>query len=231
MDTNDVIMLVLAEHIVEKLTSTCRTLVLLKRSFARIHIANTDVPVCESVVAYESTIRWDQILDDVLASKKKLMCELTHCTVDNLRNKMTDILETQYRELVAAIMVVMMQKEITDYHIKMETGNITIDFKLLPVAYNPPTMKQIVEQVARYYGIEMAVIWGGNREATMPRKVAIYLVRKLTNHSLEDIAKEFRRDRSMILYAIRRIDHEIKSGNEGLKSAIADIAKQFNELK
>ena len=42
MDSNDIIMLVLAEHIVDKISSLCRTLVLLRKTHVRIHITNVD---------------------------------------------------------------------------------------------------------------------------------------------------------------------------------------------
>lgn len=141
METNDIVMLVLAEHIVEKLSTMCSTLVLLQKPQARIHIANVDTATSDSAGTYESTIRWNQALDDVLIAKGKLLCELTRCSADNLYKRMADIIDTQYRELVAALMVVMMQEELTNYHIKMEPGRITVDLKLSDSAYTAPTIK------------------------------------------------------------------------------------------
>ena len=129
-------MLVLAEHIVGKITVMCRTLILLKRPYARIHISNTDVSTCNGIATYEETIQWEQVVEEVLSAKGKRLSGLTHSTTADLVSSMTGILETQYRELVAGLMVVMMHEDITDYHIKMESGKITIDLKLLSAACN-----------------------------------------------------------------------------------------------
>lgn len=230
MDSNDIIMLVLAEHIVDKISALCRTLVLLKKSQACIHIAKVDASTSDSSDTYESTIQWKQTLDDVLIDKRTLLCELTHCSADDLYKRMADIIDTQYRELVAALMVVMMQEELTNYHIKTEPGRITVDLTLIGSAYTGPTIKQIVEQVAQYYRIEASAITGKDRKAAIPRKVAIYLIRKLTTCSLDDIAKELGRDRSMVLYALHKIDRDLQAGNDELKIAVREIAKQLNEL-
>jgi hypothetical protein len=223
-------MLVLAEHIVDKISALCRTLVLLKKTHARIHITSVDASTSNSMDIHESTIRWKQAMDDVLIARGTLLCELTHCSSNDLHKRMESIIDTQYRELVAALMVVMMQEDLTNYRIKTEPGRITVDLILIDSVYTGPSIKQIVEQVAQYYGIDTSAITGKDRNAAMPRKVAIYLIRKLTTHSLDDIIREFNRDRSTVLYALHKIDHDLKAGNAKLKVAIIEITKQLDEL-
>lgn len=230
MDSNDTIMIVLAEHIVDKISALCRTLVLLKKAYARIHIANVDATTSNSTDTYESTIYWKQTVDDMLITKGTLLCELTHYSADDLRKRMVDIIDMQYREFVAALMVLMMQEELTHYRIGTEPGRITVDLTLIDSVYTGPSIKQIVEQVARYYGIDTSAIMGKNRNAAVPRKVAIYLIRKLTTCSLDNIAKELGRDRSMVLYALHKIDRDLQAGNDELKIAVREITKQLNEL-
>ena len=58
--------------------------------------------------------------------------------------------------------------------------------------------------------------------------MAIYLIRKLTNLSLPDIGKEFGRDHSTILYAIRKVEMELKKGNTTLQDNIRDITANIN---
>ena len=230
MDSNDTIMIVLAENIIDKISALCRTLVLLKKAHARIHIANVDATTSNSTDTYESTIYWKQAVDDLLIAKETLLCELTHCSADDLRKRITDIIDTQCREFAAALMVVMMQEDFTHYRIKTEPGKITVDLTFIDSAYSGPSIKQIVEQVARYYRIEASAIMGKDRNAAIPRKVAIFLIRKLTSHSLNDISKELGRDQSMVLYALRKIDRDLQARNDELKIAVREITKQLNEL-
>lgn len=230
MDSNDTIMIVLAEHIVDKISALCRTLVLLKKAHARIHIANVDATTSNSTDTYESTIYWKPEMDDLLIAKETLLCELIHCSADDLRKRITDIIDMQCREFAAALMVVMMQEGLTNYRIKTEPGRITVDLTLIDSVYTGPSIKQIVEQVARYYGIDTSAITGKDRKAAIPRKVAIYLIRKLTTCSVDDIAKELGRDRSMVLYALHKIDRDLQAGNDELKISVREITKQLNEL-
>jgi chromosomal replication initiator protein len=56
----------------------------------------------------------------------------------------------------------------------------------------------------------------------------MYLIRKLTNLSLPDIGKEFARDHSTVLYAIRKVESQLKKGDETLQNNIRDITANIN---
>ena len=45
------------------------------------------------------------------------------------------------------------------------------------------------------------------------RQIAIYLIRSMTNLSLDDIGKEFdNRDHSTVLYSIQQVEKKMKNG-------------------
>ena len=93
-----------------------------------------------------------------------------------------------------------------------------------------PTPNLIISQVCKFYGIEEMVLRSPqkNKGVTEPRQIAMYLVRQLTNLSLPDIGQEFSRDHSTVLYAIRKVEQELKSSNETLKNNIRDITANIN---
>ena len=93
-----------------------------------------------------------------------------------------------------------------------------------------PTPNLIISQVCKFYSIDETVLRGTlkNKGTTEARQTAIYLIRKLTNLSLPDIGKEFGRDHSTILYAIRKVEMELKKGNEQLQNNIRDITANIN---
>ena len=93
-----------------------------------------------------------------------------------------------------------------------------------------PTPSLIISQVCKFYSIDEAVIRGAlkNKSTTEARQVAIYLVRKLTNLSLPDIGREFARDHSTILYAIRKVETALKNGDNTLQNNIRDITANIN---
>ena len=93
-----------------------------------------------------------------------------------------------------------------------------------------PTPSLIISQVCKFYSLDETVIRGTlkNKGTTEARQIAIYLIRKLTNLSLPDIGKEFGRDHSTILYAIRKVEATLKSGNSSLQNNIRDITANIN---
>ena len=93
-----------------------------------------------------------------------------------------------------------------------------------------PTPSLIISQVCKFYSMDETVMRGTlkNKGTTEARQIAIYLIRKLTNLSLPDIGKEFGRDHSTILYAIRKVEMSLKSGNATLQNNIRDITANIN---
>ena len=93
-----------------------------------------------------------------------------------------------------------------------------------------PTPGLIINQVCKFYSIDESVLRGTlkNKGTTEARQVAIYLIRKLTNLSLPDIGKEFGRDHSTILYAIRKVEVALKDENHSLQNNIRDITANIN---
>lgn len=93
-----------------------------------------------------------------------------------------------------------------------------------------PTPSLIISQVCKFYSIDEDVLRGTkkNKGTTEPRQMAIYLIRKLTNLSLPDIGKEFNRDHSTILYAIRKVELSLKNGDQQLQDNLRDITSNIN---
>ncbi len=93
-----------------------------------------------------------------------------------------------------------------------------------------PTPNLIISQVCKFYGLDEAVLRSTlkSKGVTEPRQIAMYLVRQLTNLSLPDIGQEFSRDHSTVLYAIRKVEVELKNGNETLQNNIRDITANIN---
>jgi len=92
-----------------------------------------------------------------------------------------------------------------------------------------PTVKNICSRVAKTYKLKNSDLTGSSRKSTVVRArgIAIYLSRKLTPISLEQLGKFFgRRDHTTVLHACRKTesllkeDREIRSIVEKLKSQL-----------
>ena len=93
-----------------------------------------------------------------------------------------------------------------------------------------PTPSLIISQVCKFYSIDEVVLRGTqkNKGTAEARQIAMYLIRKLTNLSLPDIGKEFGRDHSTVLYAIRKVEVALKNGDTTMQNNIRDITANIN---
>ncbi|MBP3672483.1 MAG: chromosomal replication initiator protein DnaA [Oscillospiraceae bacterium] len=93
-----------------------------------------------------------------------------------------------------------------------------------------PTPGLIISQVCKFYSVDETVLRGTlkNKGTTEARQMAIYLIRKLTNLSLPDIGKEFNRDHSTVLYAIRKVEVALKNGDTNMQNNVRDITANIN---
>ena len=93
-----------------------------------------------------------------------------------------------------------------------------------------PTPSLIISQVCKFYSIDEVLLRGTqkNKVTAEARQIAMYLIRKLTNLSLPDIGKEFARDHSTVLYAIRKVAVALKNGDTTMQNNIRDITANIN---
>ncbi len=93
-----------------------------------------------------------------------------------------------------------------------------------------PTPSLVIGQVCKFYSIDEDVLRGTlrNKNTNEARQTAIYLVRKLTRMSLPDIGKEFGRDHTTVMHAIRKVESGLKTGNTILQNNIRDITSNIN---
>ena len=88
------------------------------------------------------------------------------------------------------------------------------------------TIQQIFDVVTRYYNVRLADLQGKKRHRSIafPRQVCMFLARKNTPYSLEEIGGYFGgRDHTTVLHAVRTVDGDCKEDPE--------IAKQLVHLQ
>lgn len=95
----------------------------------------------------------------------------------------------------------------------------------------PITVEKIIAEVANVYGVSPDDIRSNKRasQISTARKVAIYLVREITEMPLSSIGMEFGgRDHSTIVYAVNNITASLKR-DSNLRDTIDTIAKTVRE--
>ena len=95
----------------------------------------------------------------------------------------------------------------------------------------PITVEKIIGEVANVYGVTPDDIRSQKRSSQISnaRKVAIYVVREITQMSLVSIGTEFGgRDHSTIVYAINSVEHNLKT-DASLREMVDDIIKNIRD--
>jgi len=99
-----------------------------------------------------------------------------------------------------------------------EDGNQLVDVEL------------IQKKTAEYYKIDIMEMSGKRRPANiaMARQIAMYICRKLTTHSLEEIGKRFGgRDHGTVMYAMRVVDHAMNQ-DENIRRSVEYLMKTLS---
>ena len=115
-------------------------------------------------------------------------------------------------------------------HWEINVPNVSRAIKIIIRDKKEANPGLIISEVCRFYSIEESVLRStqktkGTAEA---RQIAMYLIRKMTSLSLPDIAKEFGKNHTTVLYAIRRVEEELRNTSNGLQDNIRDITANIN---
>jgi chromosomal replication initiator protein len=88
------------------------------------------------------------------------------------------------------------------------------------------TVQQILDAVIAFYNVRLSDLQGKRRHKSIafPRQVSMFLARKHTRYSLEEIGGYFgNRDHTTVLHAVRTVDGDMKQDPE--------IARQVNQIE
>ncbi len=127
-------------------------------------------------------------------------------------------LKSNVRELEGAL-----QQVIAYQQFQPSAREITIDVVRLvlrdqfSVSNNLVTIESIQKHVAEYYNIKVAEMHSKRRPANiaLPRQIAMYLAKELTQHSLPEIGANFGgRDHTTVMHAVRKITQDRQNNAE-----------------
>jgi chromosomal replication initiator protein len=133
--------------------------------------------------------------------------------------------ENNTRELEGAITKIQGMAMIQEGRIDMELAKASLG-ETGTAEQRRITIQQILDAVTTYYNVRLSDLQSKKRHKSIafPRQVCMYLARKHTRYSLEEIGGYFGgRDHTTVLHAVRTIDYDIK--NE------ADIAEQLQHIQ
>ena len=149
---------------------------------------------------------------------------------DEVCNYIAVNVTSNVRQIEGTVKKILAYRDLNNMPLDLPNISRAIDDMFKSEGNAVPTPSLIITQVCKFYSIDEAVIRGTqkNKGTAEARQVAMYLIRKLTNLSLPDIGKEFARDHSTVLYAVRKVEMALKKGNATMQNNIRDITANIN---
>jgi chromosomal replication initiator protein len=147
---------------------------------------------------------------------------------DEVTNFIARVMDTNVRELEGAVVRVVAQADLTG-----EALTIDLARQVLADVITQPsrevTVPQIIDAVVRRYGVKVSDLQGKKRQQSisLPRQVSMYLARRMTNLSLEEIGGYFGgRDHTTVLHAERKIDDMLRT-DSALQAALETLERDI----
>ncbi len=146
-----------------------------------------------------------------MAIVKRKSRERGHEISDEVAQLLAERIETNVRELEGAVNKIIGYASLTGRPIQVSLAREALR-DIFEMRRGEPSMDDIVQVVTEHFGVKLSDLQSKRRTAsvTYPRQVAMYIARKVTRHSLEEVGRFFGgRDHSTVLYAIERIEGRI----------------------
>lgn len=151
--------------------------------------------------------------------------EIDESTLDYVASQV----DTNIRELEGALVKVQAQATIQKQDINIGLARSALaDLKLVQKSRGLQISK-IQEVVANYFQTSVPDLKGKKRvrQIVIPRQIAMYLSRELTDASLPKIGQEFGgKDHTTVMHACDKIARQIKTDTE-IKSAVSDLRQML----
>ena len=149
---------------------------------------------------------------------------------DDVCNYIAINVTNNVRQIEGTVKKILAYRDLNNMPLDLPNVSRAIDDMFKSEGNALPTPGLIIAQVCKFYNLEEAVIRGTqkNKGTAEARQIAMYMIRKLTNLSLPDIGKEFGRDHSTVLYAIRKVEVALKNGDKETRDRIRDITSNVN---
>ena len=149
---------------------------------------------------------------------------------DDVLNYIAVNVTNNVRQLEGTVKKILAYRDLNNMPLDLPNVSRAIDDMFKSEGNALPTPSLIISQVCKFYSVDENVLRGTlkNKGVADARQMAIYLIRKQTNLSLPDIGKEFAKDHSTVLYAIRKVEVALKNGDKTIQENIQTITANIN---
>ncbi|MBS3886965.1 MAG: chromosomal replication initiator protein DnaA [Dethiobacter sp.] len=151
---------------------------------------------------------------------------------DDVMSYIANNIVTNIRELEGAFIRVIAYSSLTNRKIDLALAEET-----LKAIFSKPdkpkfiTIEKIQQETAKYFSLKIEELKAKKRtqNVALPRQIAMYLSRELTDSSLPKIGEEFGgRDHTTVMHAHKKINNDLRD-NRQLKASVEQIIGKINK--
>nr|MBR4280128.1 chromosomal replication initiator protein DnaA [Clostridia bacterium] len=161
--------------------------------------------------------------------------EIEHIKVENeILETIASNVDSNIRELEGSLIRLVAYANLTKKELSPALCHEALRDLFSTTARKEVTAQLIMQTVADYYSITMDDLTSHSRrrEITVPRQIAMYLTREMTNLSLPQIGTVFgNRDHTTVLHGCDKVAAGLKDAASGMASVVGDIKNMIAEGK
>ena len=149
---------------------------------------------------------------------------------DPVLNYVADNITANVRQIEGVVNKILALQELMGERVDVDTTIRAVRDILRESANYLPSADVIIQEVARFYELDSEILRGQSqsKDIATARNVAMYIIREMTNLSLNDIGQEFGgRHHSTVLNSINRVE-KMKKEQPELGEIIRDITTAVN---
>lgn len=165
----------------------------------------------------------------------KRRAEADHINVDGeVLETIASHIDSNIRELEGSLTRLVAYSNLTGKEISVALCNEALRDLFSTQTRREVTPQTIMQTVADYYSIAVddLICHSRRREITVPRQIAMYLTREMTNLSLPQIGQVFgNRDHTTVLHGCDKIAASVKDAATGMNNVVNDIKNLITEGK
>ena len=140
--------------------------------------------------------------------------------------------QSSVRELEGALSRMIGYAELMNKDLTIEIAKEQLSDSINPAGNGIISVETIQKAVSEFYNVSVDDLKSSSRKKTVavPRHIAIYLCRELTEYSLDEIGAEFGgRDHSTVISSINNIEDRLKTGDLAISDIIKALTKQIGK--
>jgi chromosomal replication initiator protein len=123
-------------------------------------------------------------------------------------------IESNARELEGAITTIQGHAALQNEPINLTMAQLALGEPAFDARNGEVTLQQIIEVVTAYYNVKLSDLQSKHRQKsiTMPRQVCMWLARKLTRFSLQEVGGYFGgRDHTTVMHSLEIVQHRVET--------------------